>query len=237
MIYALRFLSASAAALRCAALRRAAPRRHLDQLAPAHLDQRHEVLRDARVGQRLGDLAERLDGAVAHDRLLDLAQVFERRQQVVRVRGAADVGHKLAELLGHRQQHLVLVIVGLCQERDELRARPLLAQRERDRAQALDRVQAPNRLIVLELVAAPASQPRFDSSGRWHMRSCSGDGRGGRGCVYASREELWCSGVAHTVQQQQQQQQAVVQQAAHIRMAIGSSFSSGPEAAMMSRLL
>jgi hypothetical protein len=143
----------------------AAPRARAGPPRAPHLDQRHEVVDDARVRQLLADLAQRLDRAVAHDGLLHLRQVLQRRQQRVRVDGAADVGHKLAQLLRHGQQHLILVVVGLCQEGDELRARALLAQREGDGAQPLDGVQAPHRLVVLELVSAGGGRRRRRRAG------------------------------------------------------------------------
>ena len=96
------------------------------------------MLRHAPVGQLLPDHAEGLHRLVAHHGLLDLRQVLERRQQLVRVRRAPHIGHELAQLLGHGKQHLILVVVGLGQEGEQLVAGALLSERERDRAQALD---------------------------------------------------------------------------------------------------
>jgi hypothetical protein len=68
------------------------------------------VLRHGRVRQLRADGADRLDRAVPHHRLLHLREALQRRQQRVRVRGAADEGHELAQLVRHGEQHLVLVV-------------------------------------------------------------------------------------------------------------------------------
>ncbi len=112
------------------------------------------MLHHCLVREGAADLAERLHRLLPHHRLLDTRQGLQGRQHAVRVRWAAHVGHEVAQLLRHGQQHLVLVVIVLCEEGDELRARALLAQREGDRAEPVDRVQAAHRLVILELIAA-----------------------------------------------------------------------------------
>ena len=119
----------------------------------AYLDHGHKVLRHLRLGQLLADLAQRLGRPVAHDRLLDRRERLQRRQQRRRVRRAADERHEVAELLGHGQQDLVLVVAVLGEEGDELVARALLAEGEGDGGEALDRVEAADGVLVLQLVA------------------------------------------------------------------------------------
>lgn len=92
-----------------------------------HLDERYEVFAYAGRGQLLADLAQRLHRLIAHDGLLHLRQLLQRLQQRVPVRWTADVGHKLAEFFGHRQQHFVLIIIVLDQKGQQLRAGALLA--------------------------------------------------------------------------------------------------------------
>lgn len=61
-------------------------------------------------------------------------------------------GKARVELLREREQHLVLVVERLVEEGDQLVARALWAERERDRRDAVDRVQAQSHVIRLELV-------------------------------------------------------------------------------------
>jgi len=70
----------------------------------------------------------------------------------VDVVGAADQRRELAELLGEGEQHLVLVVDGLREEGHELGARALRAQRQRDRRQLFDAVQAQLHVLVAQLV-------------------------------------------------------------------------------------
>ena len=130
-------------------------RRRRARLSPqsSHLDHGDKVLRHLSLRQLLAHLAQRLGRPVAHDRLLDRRQRLQRRQQAGRVRGAADERHKVAELLRHGQQHLVLVVAVFGQEWDELVAGALLAQGQGDGGQALDRVEAADGVLVLQLVA------------------------------------------------------------------------------------
>jgi hypothetical protein len=53
---------------------------------------------------------------------------------------ASHVGHKASYLLGLREKHLVLIVDVAAEERDELCASAVLAQREGDGAKAGDRV-------------------------------------------------------------------------------------------------
>ncbi len=144
--------SAAQGATRSAARALAPPR---FESPGARLDQRREVLHHALLRQLRADLGQRLDRLLAHHGLLHAAQRLQRRQQRVRVGRPADVRHKAAQLLRHGQQHLVLVVVAVGQERDELLARALLAQRQRNRGQALDRVEPQRHVLVLQLVSAP----------------------------------------------------------------------------------
>lgn len=54
------------------------------------------------------------------------------------VRGPTDVLNKIPQFLRHCQQHFIVIIIGVCQERDELRASPFFAQGNSDGAQPLD---------------------------------------------------------------------------------------------------
>lgn len=79
----------------------------------------------------------------AHDRLLDRRQVLQRAQEQVRVLRTAEVlGKVRIKLLGEREQHLVLVVKRLVQEGDQLVPRTLGTQRQRNRRDAVNRVQA-----------------------------------------------------------------------------------------------
>lgn len=129
---------------------------------PPHLDERHEVLGQAVLRQLAAHFAQRLDGPVAHHRLLHGAQGLEQGQQQVSVGRAAHVGHELAQLLRRGQQHLVLVIGVLHQERDELRARALLPQGQGNGGQPGDAVQPPHRLIALQLISAEVQRSNKD---------------------------------------------------------------------------
>eukprot|EP00900_Chrysochromulina_parva_P005307 jgi/Chrpa1/14778/Chrysochromulina_OHIO_Genome00020852-RA len=64
--------------------------------------------------QLLRDVIERVDRLVANDRLLDCGEGLERRKQRARMCRAAHVLDKVAKLLGKREQHLVLIVDGLC---------------------------------------------------------------------------------------------------------------------------
>jgi hypothetical protein len=105
------------------------------------LDQRHKVVLQVCRAVLLRHRAQRLDGLVPDDRLLDGREALERRQQAVSVLGPADQGDEGAQLLGEGQQHLVLVVDGLGQEGDQLGPRALHAQRQGYRRQLLDGVE------------------------------------------------------------------------------------------------
>ena len=78
------------------------------------LDHGEEVLLEVDVRVLGRQQAQRVDRLVAHHRLLHRRQALQRTQQTVHVLGAADELRELAELLGQREQHLVLVVDGLC---------------------------------------------------------------------------------------------------------------------------
>ncbi len=90
---------------------------------------------------------------VPDDSLLDRCEVLERAEQEVAIRGSAEVGDKgPAELLGEREQDLVLVVEAVLQEGDELVARALRAQGQGDGGEAVDGVEAKVHIVRLELV-------------------------------------------------------------------------------------
>eukprot|EP00882_Tetradesmus_deserticola_P019651 GHRQ01021172.1.p2 GENE.GHRQ01021172.1~~GHRQ01021172.1.p2 ORF type:complete len:102 (+),score=11.70 GHRQ01021172.1:130-435(+) len=95
----------------------------------------------AAVGQLLSHFAQGLYCLVPDYCFLHLGQLLKWLQQRVPERWASHVGHKLAQLLSHGQQNLILIVVVFNEERQQLAPRPLLAQRQSNRAQALDRVQ------------------------------------------------------------------------------------------------
>ncbi len=130
-----------------------------------HPDERHKVLAEAGLWQLRADFAEGLDGLVADHRLLHGAEAFEERQQEMAERWAAHKRHESAELLRLRQQHLVVIVRVLGQEGDELAARSLLAERQRDGRQARDAVQPAERLLALQLLSAGVGRAR---EGRTH---------------------------------------------------------------------
>jgi hypothetical protein len=107
------------------------------------------VLHHVRLSGGGANLAERDDSSVADHSLLHRGHGLQRRQQAVRVRRAAHVGHKVAQLLRDSLQHLVLVVFALLQKRDQLLARPLLAQRQRDSLQPTHAVQLHLHVVVL----------------------------------------------------------------------------------------
>ena len=122
----MRAVNHSPPASRCAGERRRVRRRSgvgamlgLPAAAP-YLEQRQEEVDHGLIGERGGDLAQRLHRLLPHNRLLDAGQGLEGRQQAVRERGAAHVGHEVAQLLRHGQQHLVLVVSVLCEEWHQL---------------------------------------------------------------------------------------------------------------------
>lgn len=80
------------------------------------------------VGQLLADFAQRLHCLVPDNRLLNLGQLLQRLQQRVGEVGPSHVGHKLAQLLCHGQQHLILIVVVLHQEGQQLRAGTFLPE-------------------------------------------------------------------------------------------------------------
>ncbi len=114
------------------------------------------MLAEAVLWELRAHFTQRVDGLVSHDRLLHGAERLEQRQQQMPVGRSAHEGHKVAELLCLRQQHLVLVVGVLGQERDELAARALLAERQRDGREAAYAVQPPHRLLALEFITARA---------------------------------------------------------------------------------
>lgn len=75
-------------------------------------------------------------------RLLNGGERLQGLQEAERPVGATNVRHQIAELLGERQQHLVVVIDGLGEERHELLARALIAEGFRDGAQLPDGAEA-----------------------------------------------------------------------------------------------
>lgn len=72
------------------------------------------------------------------------------------MRWSTHIGHKVAQLLCHGQQHFIFIIIAVCQEGDQLCTCALLAQGQGDGAEPLNGVEPPNGLIVLELVSAGA---------------------------------------------------------------------------------
>ena len=79
---------------------------------------------------------------IADDGLLDGGEGLERRQEAVDKLSASDEGRERAQLLGEGQQHLVLVVDGVGQERDQLGPGTLDSQGHSDGRQLLDGVQA-----------------------------------------------------------------------------------------------
>lgn len=102
----------------------------------------HDVRLQVRWTVLRRDDPQRLHGLVADHGLLDGGQGLERLQQVHGVLGPTDETRELAELFGQGQQDLILVVDGLCEEGNEFGAGALLAQRQGDRGQFLDRVEA-----------------------------------------------------------------------------------------------
>ena len=72
--------------------------------------QRHKVLEQVVGAELLADLVEGLERLLAHRGLLDGRERLERKQQRGGVRWAAHIAHKVAELIGKRQQDFILVI-------------------------------------------------------------------------------------------------------------------------------
>jgi hypothetical protein len=107
------------------------------------------VVYDARGRHGAPDFAERLHSCIPDNRLLHRAYRLQRRQQRVRMRRAADIRHKVAELLRDGLQHLVLIVLTVRQKRDELLARALLAQSQGDGLQTTDAVQLQLHVVVL----------------------------------------------------------------------------------------
>jgi hypothetical protein len=109
-------------------------RLHAAQSAPlttavqlkTHLDQGYKVVLYAVVGQLLADLAQRLYCLVPDHRLLHLGELLQRLQQRVGEVWPTHIGNKLAQLLCHGQQHLILIIIVFHQEGQQLRAGTLL---------------------------------------------------------------------------------------------------------------
>lgn len=79
------------------------------------------------VGQLLSHFAQRVHCLVPDHRLLNLGQLFQRLQQRVGMGWPPYIRHKLAKLLCHGQEHLILIIIVLHQEGEQLRAGTLLS--------------------------------------------------------------------------------------------------------------
>eukprot|EP00982_Pelagococcus_subviridis_P006893 30308-Pelagococcus_subviridis.AAC.11 len=136
------------------------PVRHREHPARAHargepvpvreaLHARDVVRRRALRRHRLAHGARGGDGFVSHHRLLHRREILQRREEHVRVLGAADFGYQVRELLRDREEALVLVVVRVREERDELGSRALRPERGRDRREASDAIQPELDVLVL----------------------------------------------------------------------------------------
>lgn len=89
----------------------------------------------------------------SNNSLFDSRQVLQRSQQEMCICRPTEVIHKrAAELLRKRHEHLILVIQAILQERDQLVPRPFRAERERDRREPVDRIEAQVHIVRFELV-------------------------------------------------------------------------------------
>lgn len=77
-----------------------------------------------------------------NERLLNGSQVLQRPQHEMGIFATANVLAERAELLGEREEDLILVVELVLEERDELLARPLGPEGEGDRREPADGGQA-----------------------------------------------------------------------------------------------